>query len=68
MCKIADFINSVRARRDPIATVEIGHRTTTACILGNIAYELNRPVMWSPENQYFVNDPEAEASPVNPSA
>lgn len=57
---IEDFIKSVRMRRDPIATVEIGQRTTTCCILGNIALELKRPVNWSPENQYFINDPEAE--------
>jgi predicted dehydrogenase len=57
---VEDFIKSVRSRRDPIATVEIGQRTTACCILGNIAYELNRPVRWSPEAQYFVNDPEAE--------
>jgi predicted dehydrogenase len=57
---VEDFINSVRSRRDPIAPVEVGQRTVTCCILGNIAYELNRPVRWSPDAQYFVNDPEAE--------
>jgi hypothetical protein len=35
-------------------------RTCTACILGNIAIELARPVYWSPVVQYFINDPEAE--------
>ncbi|MGB8490681.1 MAG: Gfo/Idh/MocA family oxidoreductase [Bacteroidales bacterium] len=57
---VEDFIQSVKMRRDPIATVEIGQRTTACCILGNIAYELKRPVQWSPELQFFVNDPEAE--------
>ena len=57
---IEDFVNSVRSRRDPIAPVEVGQRTTACCILGNIALELNRPVRWSPEAQYFINDPEAE--------
>jgi len=57
---VEDFIRSVRSRRDPIATVEIGQRTVACCILGNIAYELNRPLKWSPEAQYFINDPEAE--------
>jgi len=55
-----NFIDSVRSRIDPIVPVEVGQRTTTCCILGNIAIELKRPVSWSPEEQYFVNDPEAE--------
>ena len=57
---LEDFIESVKSRRDPIVPVEIGQRTTTCCILGNIALELKRPVRWSPEEQYFINDPEAE--------
>lgn len=57
---LENFIDSVRKCIDPIVPVEIGQRTTTCCILGNIALELKRPVSWSPEKQYFINDPEAE--------
>jgi predicted dehydrogenase len=57
---LENFIDSVKSRIDPIVPVEIGQRTTTCCILGNIALELKRPVNWSPEEQYFINDPEAE--------
>lgn len=57
---LENFIYAVRARIDPIVPVEIGQRTVACCILGNVAYELNRPVNWSPEQQYFVNDHEAE--------
>ena len=57
---LENFINAVRSRIDPIVPVEIGQRTVTTSILGNIALELNRPVNWSPEQQYFINDPEAE--------
>jgi len=55
-----NFVESVRARKEPIANVETGQRTCTTCILGNIATELGRPVKWDPTTQYFVNDPEAE--------
>lgn len=55
-----DFIESVRRRKDPIAPVEIGHSTCVTCTLGNIAYELGRPLNWDPENEQFVKDPEAE--------
>lgn len=55
-----NFVESVRSRKDPIANVETGQRTCVTCILGNIASDLQRPVKWDPETQYFVNDPEAE--------
>lgn len=54
-----DFIESVRRRKDPIAPVEIGHSTNVACLLGNIAYELKRPVRWNPDTETFVEDKEA---------
>jgi len=57
---LENFINAVRARIDPIVPVEVGQRTAACSILGNVAYELNRPVAWSPEEQYFINDSEAE--------
>jgi predicted dehydrogenase len=57
---LENFIQAVKSRRDPIVPVEIGQRTATTCILGTIALELKRPVRWSPEAQYFINDPEAE--------
>lgn len=55
-----NFIEAVRSRKDPIVPVEVGHRTCTVCTLGNIAYELKRPVRWDPRQEKFVNDAEAE--------
>ena len=55
-----NFIESMRTRKDPVAHVEAGHRTCTTCTLGNIAYELMRPVEWDPATESFVDDPEAE--------
>ncbi|MFO7924090.1 MAG: Gfo/Idh/MocA family oxidoreductase [Bacteroidales bacterium] len=57
---LEDFIMAMRHRRDPVVPAEIGHRTCTTCILGNISHELGRPVRWDPVNEYFVDDPEAE--------
>ena len=57
---LENFIDAVKRRVDPIVPVEIGQRTTACSILGNVAYELKRPVSWSPEEQFFINDPEAE--------
>ena len=57
---LGNFVECIKSRKDPVASVEIGQRTVVTCILGNIAHELGRPVAWDPEAQYFVNDPEAE--------
>ena len=57
---IENYIASLRSRTDPIAPVEVGHRSCTVGTLGNIATFLNRPVDWDPVAERFVNDPEAE--------
>lgn len=57
---LVNFIESMRSRKDPVAPVEVGHRTCTTCTLGNIAYELMRPVAWNPATESFVDDPEAD--------
>jgi predicted dehydrogenase len=54
-----DFLNAMRNRSKPISDVEIGHRTATVCSLGNIAYELKRPLQWNPRKEMFKNDAEA---------
>lgn len=48
-----DFLQAIRKRSKPIADVEIGHRTATVCNIGNIAYELNRPLKWDPVKEVF---------------
>ena len=54
------FINSIRSRIDPNVPVEVGHSSNTMCILGNIANELGRPVVWNPIVEKFMHDPEAD--------
>lgn len=56
-----DFIDSVVKRKDPIVPVEIGHNTCTVCTIGNIAYELGRPLKWDPIAQLFEDDWEANS-------
>ncbi len=55
----ANFIDAIRNHKDPVAPVEVGHRTCSVCTLGNIAYDLMRPLKWNPEKEEFVDDPEA---------
>lgn len=55
-----NFIDCVRSRNKPVASIEVGCSTAVTCCLGNIANELKRPVKWNPATLTFVNDPEAE--------
>lgn len=54
-----DFLQAIRNRTKPVADVEIGHRTATVCNIGNIGYELKRPLHWNPHKEEFKNDDEA---------
>ena len=58
--EIIDFLKSIKAEKKAIYTSEGGHRTSTLLHCGNIALKLNRKVEWNPQNESFVNDPEAE--------
>jgi predicted dehydrogenase len=54
-----DFLNAIRKRSEPISDIETGHRSATICNIGNIAYELNRPLKWDPKKEAFKKDKEA---------
>ena len=54
-----DFLNAMRNRTKPVCDVEIGHRTASVCNIGNIAYQLKRPLQWNPKKEMFKNDKEA---------
>lgn len=52
----SDFTDAIRERTKPICDVEVGHRSATVCSLGNIAYQLGRPLDWDPVMEQFTND------------
>ena len=54
-----DFIYCVRTRERPFRDIEFAHRTCTVCHLGNICYELKRPLKWDPVKEVFPGDEEA---------
>lgn len=55
-----NFLNSIKSGAIQVYTPEIGHRTSTLLHLGNIALKLNRKVEWDPEQEKFINDPDAD--------
>ena len=51
-----DFLDSIKSGRDPIAPVEVGHRSASVCHLANIAMKLKRKLHWDPDRERFIND------------
>lgn len=56
---VRNFIDAVRGLAELNADVEVCHRSTTAAILGNIAFKVGRKLHWDAAKEQFINDPEA---------
>lgn len=56
-----NWLESVRTRKAPIAPVEVGHRSCSACLIHHIAMKLKKKVTWDPAKEKFKNDTEANA-------
>lgn len=54
-----NFFECVRSRAETIAPVEVGHRSCTVCLLGEIAMWLGRKLKWDPKQETFVNNDQA---------
>jgi predicted dehydrogenase len=50
-----NWLDSIRSRLAPIASVEVGHRSCTACILGDIAMVTGEKLKWDPAAERFLN-------------
>lgn len=53
------FVKYVRSRETPFANAEVGHRATSACLIGNIAYRTGLKLKWNAGREDFENAPEA---------
>jgi predicted dehydrogenase len=58
---IRNFLECVRSRKRPVADVETGYRSVTACHTGTIAYRLGRKVRWDAKSETFPGDRQAQA-------
>ena len=54
-----DFLHCAKTRERPFRDVELAHNTAVVCHLGNIAYELGRPLKWNPAKEEFIGDDQA---------
>lgn len=61
-----NWLESIKTRERPICDVEIGHRTATACHLGNIALRTGREIKWDASTEEIRGDSEAAAMLARP--
>ena len=54
-----DFLDCIKSRKAPVSEIEIGHRSTTTALLGNIAYRTGRRIEWDAKNEKIVGDKDA---------
>ncbi|MGD8501240.1 MAG: Gfo/Idh/MocA family oxidoreductase [Phycisphaerales bacterium] len=54
-----NFLECIKSRAETIAPVEVGHRSCSVCLLGEIAMRLGRTLKWDPARERFTNDAEA---------
>ena len=56
---VRNFIECVKSRKPCTAPVEVGHRSTSATLLGKIALKRGRVLEWDAQAERFTNDDEA---------
>jgi len=54
-----NFLDCVKSRAKTIAPIDVAYRACTTCLIGGIALQLRRKVVWDPRREEFVDDPEA---------
>ncbi len=51
-----NFLDCIKSRKETIAPAEIGHRSISVALLGEIAMLTGRKLRWDPEKEVFLND------------
>lgn len=59
---MGNLFDCVRSRKDPVAHVEVGHRSASICHLAAIAMRLRRKLTWDPASEQFIGESAAEAN------
>jgi hypothetical protein len=54
-----NWLDCIKTRKEPISSVEKGHRACTICLITHISMKLGRRLEWDPKIERFVKDDEA---------
>ncbi|MCH7227519.1 Gfo/Idh/MocA family protein [Haloferula sp. A504] len=53
---MGNFFDCMRSRKDPICSVETGHRSATVCHLGAISLRTGKSLQWDPDKEIFTGE------------
>lgn len=56
-----NWLECIRSRKQPIAPIEVAHRSCSTCLIHQIAMKLKRKVYWDPQKERFKHDDQANA-------
>jgi myo-inositol 2-dehydrogenase / D-chiro-inositol 1-dehydrogenase len=56
-----NWLDCIRSRKQPISTVEMGHRACTLCLISHIAMKVPGVLRWDPAAERFTNSDEANS-------
>ncbi len=56
-----NFVDCMMSRKDTVCTAEIGHRSISVGLLGEIAMMTGRKIRWNPDTEEIIDDPGASA-------
>ncbi len=56
---VRNFLDCVKSRQHPVSDVEIGHRSTSAPHLANIALRTGHKIRWDGQSEKIIGDAEA---------
>lgn len=51
---VMNFLDCMKSRKQPASDIEIGHRTSSACLLGNVALRSKERLEWDVANQRLI--------------
>ena len=52
---VRNFLDCVKSRRRPVSDIEIGHRSTSTCLLGNVALRSKERLVWDVAKQALAS-------------
>ena len=56
-----DFLAAIESRGKPLSDIEVGHTSTSSCILANLSMQLGRPISYDPIKRQAIGDEQATA-------
>ncbi len=56
-----DWLNAIHSRTTPVAPVEVGHRSCSACLVSHIAMKVDGKLYWDPVHERFIDNDQANA-------